>query len=259
MCRIIAFVGGGSADLPNLFRAFREGSNCDPYVKNAFGPQYTCHPHGWGLALYDGNGLHHVRSSKPIGEEDVSLPSLKGQNMHAIFHSRLASNPALNLPICSHPFIAATDREVLLLAHNGAVEVDDLATSHIVDSEWALEVIVKAGGINEALPHLKERTKLNSALNLVIMAIPRDNNLPPALHCLNFYKTNDPARVAYYKMYTGDYGGGKVFMSSTFTDLAIKGLTNVQIAPFGEVFSLTLQISAGQVQTRLENSVLNNT
>lgn len=238
MCRMIAFVGGRSADLQNMFRAFREGSKCDPYVKDALGTKFTCHPHGWGLGLYDSVSLHHFRSSLPVWQEDVQLPPIKGKNVYVIFHSRLASNPALHSPICSHPFIAATDKEVLLLAHNGAVEVDDPSASCVVDSEWALAAIAKAGGIEKALPQLKERTKPNSALNLLVLAIPRDEKIPPAIHCLNFYKTEEPGRVAYYKMYTADFDGGKVFLSSTFKALGIKGLTNIKAAPFGQIFSL---------------------
>jgi hypothetical protein len=259
MCRIIAFVGPGSSDLQTLFRAFREGSNCDPYVKDAFGEKYTCHPHGWGLALYDGQNLHHFRSSEPVWKDEFSLPSIKGENVYAIFHSRLASNPALDAPICSHPFIAATDKEILLLAHNGGVQVDEATPDTIVDSEWALGEIVKAGGIAEALPHLKKRTKPNSALNLVILALPRDKATPPALHCLNFYKTEDPARMAYYKMFTAEFGDGKVFFSSTFKDLGIKGLINIKAAPTEELFSLTQKNSESRAQVHSDNLVVHDT
>lgn len=235
---MIAFVGSASADLGPLFSAFREGSQCDPYVSPALGEQFTCHPHGWGLALYDGERLHHFRSSRPVWQDDVPLPPVSGKTVHAIFHSRLASNPALNSTTCSHPFIASTDKEVLLLAHNGSVEMDHPAPAGLVDSEWALRVIVKAGGIEKALPLLKERTKPNSALNLIVLAIPRNGQVSPSIHCLNFFKTNDPARVAYYSMHTADFGAGKVFLSATFKDLNIKGLTNLHPAPFGQLFTL---------------------
>src|ERR1039458_2663022 len=240
MCRMIGFVGGKrgdaqSAGLHNIYRAFRDGSKCDSYAKDAFGPEFTCHPHGWGFAFYDGGRLHHFRSSLPAWQEEVPLPPIQGRNVYAIFHSRLASDPTLNSPICSHPFLAATDKEVLLLAHNGEVEVADPSASLVIDSEWALAAIVRAGGIEMAVPELKERTRPNSALNLLVLAIPRDGKTPPAIHCLNFYKTDEPGRVAYYKMYTADLAGGKVVLSSTFKDLAIKGLTNIKPAPFDQL------------------------
>jgi predicted glutamine amidotransferase len=239
MCRMIAFVGDGSADLQSLYRAFRAGSRCDPYLRPALGTKLACHPHGWGLGLYDGDSLHHFRSSLPVWQEEVPLPPIQGKKrVQAVFHSRYASDVTLNTAICSHPFIASTDKEILLLAHNGGVEMDDPAAARIVDSEWALSVMVKARGIEKALPFLKERTKENSALNLIVLAIPRAENAPPAIHCLNYFKTQEPGRVAYYTMYTADFGGGKVFMSSTFKDLKIKGLTKIEVAPFGELFNL---------------------
>ena len=238
MCRMIAFVGSGPASLEKVFKAFREGSRCDPYVQAAFGAEFTCHPHGWGSAVYDGAALHHFRSALPVWKDEFRLPAVNGKPVCALFHSRLASNPALNAPICSHPFIASTDKEVLLLAHNGGVEMDESASSLLVDSEWALGVVVQAGSLEKALPQLKERTRQNSALNLMVLAIPRDQTASPAVLCLNFYKTQDPARAAYYKMYTADLDGGKLFLSSTFRDLEIEGLTGVKEAPFGQLFRL---------------------
>jgi len=128
---MIAFVGAGSTDPRDIFAAFREGSKSDPYVSAGLGQEYTCYPHGWGLALYDGIDFHHVRSSLPVWETKTALPPMKGKVVHAIFHSRLASNPALNSPLSSHPFIAYTNDDVLLLAHNGGVEVEDPSATRI--------------------------------------------------------------------------------------------------------------------------------
>jgi len=241
---MIAFVGNGSTDLRGVFAAFRENSKCDPYVKAGLGQEYTCHPHGWGLALYDGVDLHHVRSSLPVWETSPALPPMKGKVIYTIFHSRLASNPALNSPICSHPFIAYTNREVLLLAHNGGVAVEDPSAAQMVDSEWALSVIAKAGGLEDALPELKSRTRPNSALNLLLLTIPRDKRLAPTIHCLNYFKTEQAERADYYRMYTGDFAGGKVVLSSTFKDLGINGLTNIEPAPFDQLFCLGGQPTA---------------
>ena len=193
---MIAFAGGKSANLKPLGKAFRVGSQCDPYVKDAFGPRYTCHPHGWGMGFYDGINLHHFRTARPAWEQDIPLPTVAGENVLAMFHSRLASDPTLNTAICSHPFMAATDSQILLLAHNGGVEVDDTAASRVVNSEWALSVIAKAGGIEKALPYLKERTRPNSALNLLVLAIARDGTTPPVIHCLNYHKAESPERKA---------------------------------------------------------------
>jgi predicted glutamine amidotransferase len=235
MCRMIAFVGDGSADLAALFAAFQKGSQNDPYVQAALG-KYTCHPHGWGYAIYDGTDLHHFRSSHPVWQEEVALPRMKGSPVYAIFHSRLASDETLNTPICSHPFITSTDKEVLLMAHNGGLKVEDDSAGRIVDSEWALSVIAKAGSMEEGLQRLKKLTR--SALNLLLLRIPRDGNQSPSIHCLNFFKSNQPERIAYYQMFTADFAGGKVVLSSTFKDLP--SLQNVQIAPFDRVFSIVM-------------------
>ena len=235
MCRMLAFVGEASTDLTGLFAAFRHGSEHDPYVKAALG-NYTCHPHGWGYVLYDGTDLRHFRSAAPVWQEKVELPRMKGKHAYAIFHSRLASDETLNTPICSHPFVTATDQEVLFLAHNGGVKIEDDCAGRIVDSEWALSLIAKAGGIKNALQHLKQLTQ--SALNLLLLRLPRDGSHAPSIECLNFYKSSQPERIAYYRMYTADFAGGKVVLSATFKDLKIEGLQNIQPAPFDELFSL---------------------
>jgi hypothetical protein len=236
---MIASIGAGSADLQEIFRAFRDGSECDPCVTGALGDKYTCHPNGWGYALYDGKNLHHYRSNLPVWKDGTSLPKVSGERTYAIFHSRLASDPNLDAPICSHPFIATTGKEVILFAHNGGIQ-EDVSLPNVVDSEWGLAQVVKAGSVESALPKLKQCTKPNSALNLVILAIPRDKAKRPVLHCLNFHKSENPGRIAYYNMHTGNLGSGKLFFSSTFTKIKqpIAGLANVQAAPFGELFDL---------------------
>lgn len=241
MCRIIAYAGVKPATLEPIFELFRQGSQCDPRAREALGDKYTCHPDGWGLALYDGEQLHHFRSKNPVWEDAFTLPKLAGDRVWAIFHSRLATRPELNSPVCSHPFINSNDREILLLAHNGAVDIDTApgkGPGQVVDSEWALARITADGGLPESLDYLKGRVCRKSALNLALMTIPRDKALLPALHCLNFYRTEAPERGPYYRMSTGDYLGGRVFLHDTFKDLCPAGLSNVQPAPFGEVFPL---------------------
>jgi hypothetical protein len=248
MCRMLAFVGDGSTDLTGLFAAFRQGSQRDPYVKAALG-NYTCHPHGWGYALYDGINLHHFRSSAPVWRERVVLPRMKGKYTCAIFHSRLASDETLNAPICSHPFVAATNSEVLFLAHNGGVKVEDHCAGRIVDSEFALSLIAEAGGIQNALQHLKKLTR--TALNLLLLRIPRDGGGAPSIECVNYYKSKQPERIAYYMMHTADFAGGKVVMSSTFKDLNIQGLQNIQPAAFDQLFSLAEWNSSSAAKVKL--------
>lgn len=246
---MIAYVGPSSEQFEEIFRVFRAGSKCDPLVGRALGPANTCHPDGWGFAIHDGGRLHHYRSSSPVWEDDISLPPLKGKTVCAILHSRFASNPALQSPICSHPFIAATDDHVLLLAHNGSIAIDDPSKNNSVDTEWALSVIAD-DGFEAALPRLKQQTRPNSALNLILMRIPRAQNRAPVIRGLNYYKTEERGRIDYYKMYTGKCAGGKIFMSSTFKDMGLPGLAGIEPAPFGEIFDL----AANADEPRPENS-----
>src|SRR6478735_4810564 len=153
MCRMIASVGSTYTELAEIFRAFQDGSGCDPFVTKALGEKYTCHPNGWGYVLYDGHNLHHYRSNLPVWHEPAPLPNLQGKRIYAIFHSRLASDPNLDLPTCSHPFVGATDQEIIFFAHNGGIQ-EDVPLPNVVDSEWALAQIVKAGSVESAMPKL---------------------------------------------------------------------------------------------------------
>ena len=236
MCRLIGYRGRSEADLKHLYAAFQTGSGCDPYLAPA-GMSQTCHPHGYGYVIFDTEkGLHHFRSERPAYEEPAPLPPVKGL-VYAVFHSRLASDPNLSGHIFSHPFMAATQKGALFLAHNGGVEPDQLP-GRMVDSEWALQRIVDAGSIEGALPLLKSRTKKDSALNLMLLAIPRAGGTQPSLYYLNYYQTDNPGKQDYYRMFWGDMPGGKVVFSSTFKDLAIPGLGEATPAPFGELKEL---------------------
>jgi predicted glutamine amidotransferase len=249
MCRIIAYVGPGSNDLQKLFDAFRAGSQSDPYVRTIWNDK-TGHPNGWGYAFYDSKSLRHYRSALPVWDDTFALPPATGQTVQAIWHSRLASDPSLDLPICSHPFIAAANDDIVLFAHNGGVNVPDPTMGKlVVDSEWALAEIVRRGGLEQALEELKNQTKPNSALNLVVMTIPRDKTVAPKVQGLNYYKSDKPERIAYYQMYTANFAGGQAFFSSTFKETA--GLTNVQLAPFGEIINLGVESFASS--TKAEN------
>jgi len=85
---------------------------------------------------------------------------------------------------------------------------------------------------------LRERTKTGAALNLLILSLYRDNAKPPAIHYLNYFKTEAEGRMAYYQMYSGDMPGGKAVFSSTIADLPVKGLGNVKKAMFDKLLIL---------------------
>jgi len=118
------------------------------------------------------------------------------------FTPRLGRTHAQCADLFPIPSLPRPTTQNLLLAHNGAVEVDDPAAGRVVDSEWALAVIVKAGSIEKALPYLKDRTKANSALTCSYSpfhAIKRQHRWSI---CLNYHKARNLDREAYYKMYT---------------------------------------------------------
>ena len=229
---MIAYIGSSQEDLRNLYRAFRAGSECDPYLQPAE-MNCTSHPHGFGYVIFDSKGgLRHYRTSKAVYEDQAPLPELAG-GIHGILHSRLASDPSLSGPIFSHPFVASTEKEILFLAHNGGVDPGVLP-ERMVDSEWVLQQMVAAGGIEQALPLLKSRTRRHSALNLVIMAIPRAVGTTPAIYFVNYYDTDRPGKQDYYRMFSGDMPGGRAVFSSTFKDSGIKGLRQIAEVRFAE-------------------------
>jgi predicted glutamine amidotransferase len=182
------------------------------------------------------NGLFHYRTAKSIYEDDAPLPRLEG-DISAIFHGRFASDPSLVAHVFSHPFVASTDKEILFLAHNGGVKPGSLPARK-VDSEWVLDQIIQAGGIDQALPILKEHTL--SALNLLLLSIDRSLGTPATLRCLNYFKSQEQAKLDYYEMYLGAMPGGLAFVSSTFNFAGAKvsGLAISGPATFGELLTL---------------------
>jgi len=194
------------------------------------------HCHGWGYVIHAANGLFHYRTAKSIYEDDALLPRLEGE-IRAIFHGRFASDPTLAGPIFSHPFVASTDREILFLAHNGSVQPDHLPERK-VDSEWALDQIVQAGGLEQALPKLKESTL--SALNILVLSIQRSAGTTATLRGLNYFKSQEPPKMTYYRMYLGKMPGGRALVSSTFNfdSAKVNGLSISGPATFGELLTL---------------------
>jgi predicted glutamine amidotransferase len=235
MCRIVGYVGNSADELQNLYTAFRQGSSCDPYLKKA-GYNFECHQDGWGYVMLDANGLHHYRSSKAVFKDEITPPRPAGK-FYAILHSRLGSDQTLNGHICAHPFAGFTDEAVIFLAHNGGVDCENLP-NRMVDSEWAFGQLLKTGSLEKALPMLKERTKNGAALNLLVLTIPRDPARPTTLQYLNYFKTTEEGRIAYYQMYSGDMAGGRAVFSSTIADLPVPGLGNVKKAVFDQLVTL---------------------
>lgn len=125
------------------------------------------------------------------------------------------------------------------MAHNGGVTPEDLPARK-VDSEWALDQIIQAGGLDQALPKLMEHTK--SSLNLLVLSIARSHATPATLRGVNYYlKSREEPKRAYYQMYLGTMPGGRACVSSTFTHegARVHGLAVTGPATFGEPFTLT--------------------
>jgi predicted glutamine amidotransferase len=232
---MFGYAGKSESDVRELHSGLKRACADDPTLSGVVAG-CSRHSHGWGYVIHAANGLFHYRTAKSIYEDDAPLPKLQGE-IRAIFHGRFASNPALTGPIFCHPFIASTDREILFLAHNGAVQPAHLPERK-VDSEWALEQIIQAGGLEQALPKLKEQTL--SALNILILSIQRGAGTPSTLRGLNYFKSEEPPKVAYYRMYLGTMPGGRAFVSSTFNldSARVNGLTMSGPAPFGELLTL---------------------
>jgi predicted glutamine amidotransferase len=232
---MFGYAGRSEADVRELLSGLKRACAHDPTLPG-IAPGCLRHSHGWGYAIHAANGLFHYRTATSIYEDDAPLPRLAGE-IRAIFHGRFASDPGLAGPIFSHPFVASSDREIVFLAHNGSVKADHLPARK-VDTEWALEQIIQAGGIEQALPKLKEHTE--SALNLLVLSIDRSSGAPATLRALNYFTSRERAKVDYYQMYLGAMPGGRAFVSSTIKNDSAKidGLTITGPAAFGELVTL---------------------
>jgi predicted glutamine amidotransferase len=180
--------------------------------------------------------LFHYRSSKSIYEDKIVLPKLEGK-IRAIFHGRYASKPELAGHIFSHPYMAFDDKAVTYFAHNGGVDAPGLPERK-VDSEWALEEVMRASGMAAALPKLKEYTR--SALNLLVLTIGREKGTPAALRYFHYFKPKEPGKVAYYQMFLGTMPGGEALVSSTITmpGAKVESMTNIRPANFDNLSPL---------------------
>jgi predicted glutamine amidotransferase len=233
---MFGYAGRSEADVGELHAALKCACENDPTLPG-IAAGCSRHGHGWGYVIHAGNGLFHYRTAKSIYKDAAILPKLEGE-IRAIFHGRFASDQSLVADIFSHPFVAATEREIIFLAHNGGVTPESLPERK-VDSEWALDQIVQAGSLDQALPKLKKHTK--TALNLLVLSIDRRSGTPATLRGLNFYlKDQEQPNKAYYQMYLGTMPGGRAFVSSTFNydGAKVKGLAITGPATFGEPFTL---------------------
>ena len=232
---MFGYYGNSEADVHALFSGLKQACANDPTLK-AVAEGCSRHCHGWGYVIHADNGLFHYRTARSIYDDQVVLPKLEGR-IRAIFHGRYASNPDLAGHIFSHPFLATTDRETIFFAHNGGVSADR-PLNRVVDSEWALEEVTKAGSIAAALPKLKEHTK--SALNLLTLTISRASGTPASLQYFHFFKPKEEDKAAYYRMYLGAMPGGRALVSSTITfkEAGVSGLTDIQPAEFDALKAL---------------------
>jgi predicted glutamine amidotransferase len=232
---MFGYAGKNESDLRELHSGLKRACANDPTL-SGIAAGCSRHSHGWGYVIHAANGLFHYRSAKSIYEDDAPLPRLEGE-IRAVFHGRFASDPTLAGPIFSHPFVAATNSEIIFLAHNGSVQPDHLAKRK-VDSEWALDQIIQAGGLEQALPKLKDCTL--SALNILVLSIPRSEGAQATLRGLNYFKTKEAPKMTYYRMYLGEMPGGRALVSSTFNfdSAKVKGLSISGPAVFGELLTL---------------------
>jgi predicted glutamine amidotransferase len=236
---MFGYAGKSQKDLHALYSGLKGACGNDPTLQ-AVAPGYSRHCHGWGYVIHAENGLFHYRTSRPIYDDNVVLPKLEGE-IRAIFHGRFASNEKLMGHIFSHPFVTATNDEVVFLAHNGGVSVPpEKSSERTVDSEWVLDEIAREGATNKTFEKLKENTR--SALNLLILKVSRAAGTPASLEYFHFFKPKEPGKVDYYTMYLGSMSEGRALVSSTLTmdGTKVSGLNNIAPARFDSLTPLDL-------------------
>ncbi len=232
---MFGYSGTRESDVHELHAALKCACADDPSL-SAVAPGCSAHCHGWGYVIQAENGLFHYRTARSIYQDEIALPKLEG-HIRAIFHGRYASKPELAGPIFSHPFMVTDNSRTIFFAHNGGLEVPGLPERK-VDSEWALEQIIAMGGIERALPSLKEHTK--SALNLLILTIGRQKESAALLNYFHYFKPKEPGKVEYYTMFEGRMPGGRALISSTLKlpGAQLTNLSDIQPATFDKLMSL---------------------
>jgi len=232
---MFGYSGTRESDVCELHAALKRACADDPTL-SAVAPGCSAHCHGWGYVIQTDNGLFHYRTARSIYQDQTTLPKMEG-HIRAIFHGRYASKPELAGHIFSHPFVATDDTQTTYFAHNGGLDVATLPERK-VDSEWALEQIIAMGGIEAALPTLKDHTE--SALNLLVLTVGRQKETPAVLNYFHYFKPKEPGKVNYYNLFEGSMPGGRALVSSTLTlpGAKLNNLANIQPAVFDRLISL---------------------
>jgi glutamine amidotransferase len=174
---------------------------------------------------------------------------------YSIFHAREASTRKLTGDRrFQHPFRGDWKEGTIFLAHNGVIEKDRLAaeldppidTEWMVDSEVGLtnilQQLTKGHGLEDATRKLQGFTKLNRALNLLLLEIPKKGS--PQIFVKQFYNkdvSNPEDRTEYYQInYQKLDSGGIAVFSSTLARVEedLKGaliLEETDLTPLSEL------------------------
>ncbi len=222
---MFAYAGNSREDLEQLLGALRKAAERDTTAERV-PMKDIVHPDGWGFALYSNRGLAYYRSDQPIFKEDVVLPPTDGE-VYAIFHARKASKGSPVKKRFSHPFFGDTGNSFILLAHNGSLDKDRLArtlafTGETIDSELILKYAVQKG-LAAASNDLEDYTKMNSALNLLVLEIRKDGGEEVFLK--QFYRKEGGKldKTRYYEICHENLRGGRAVFSSTLNDYGFSG------------------------------------
>ncbi len=213
MCRMFAYVGTSHREIKSLHTALKEASRKNE-VGQEVGLQNACSD-GWGYVIVNGTDIMHHRSITPIFEDDHRIPVTTGKT-YAIFHARRASDLSKVEKSFTHPFDGSNERDLTFLAHNGRVTMDRQANPGIIDTEFALKVILEKG-LEEGVRHLGPLTE--NALNLLVLQINRLTE-QPSLQFLNFY--TDPSEGNYFDMFYTRMRNGVAVVSSTLPEFGIR-------------------------------------
>ncbi len=230
MCRMFAYKGNSMDELNKLYKALIESARNDA-IGSKFG--YGNHPDGFGYVIYNKSDICYYRSEKPIYEENVKLPEIKG-DIYAIFLARKASGKKHIGVVYSHPFMDNYGENVIFMAHNGLVSEDKLKIKlnykyDASDTELALYYISKYG-IESVYELMNNYTE--SSLNLLMLSISKINK-ETSLYYLNYYKNKEKSE--YSDMYRAKLNHGEAIISST---LRLNGITTDEKIEFGKLLKL---------------------
>lgn len=227
LCRMFGYVGTSTDDLAMLFRALSRAAESDQLFPDQANNQ---HGDGWGYVLYSDDKVRYERMTDPIFGHSVEPDLDFTGTAYAIFHARKASSmKQTGDPKFQHPFRGDWEGGTIYLAHNGVIEKSRLAstlnpqieTESMVDSEVGLQYILqqrrKGLTLEEASEGLEDFTGSNSALNLLILEVPRGGR--PQLFAMQFYNRDTNDGKDWAEAFQTDYlrlpsGGVGVFSST---------------------------------------------